>query len=174
MNVVATPKFLHLLLKQGYQNQRNLILLVILLAMVASIGTKVLLFYWQLTENPSNSDGSINTTVTKSGSDIKYEDFELIFGFSEQQASQVTNQRDIPTTRLSLTLRGIIANPENSEYDSAIIQSANQDKLYFLGDALPGGAILNRVYADYVVIKRGSQLEKLYFPDAARDSRTLQ
>ncbi len=174
LKAAAIPSFLNAFMKRSQKSHRNLIIMVIFLAMGVSVGAQVLHFYWQLTENQPNPDSMNKTKVSESEAKINVEDFELIFGFSDQQTNHSNSEKNIPITRMNLTLRGIVANPDNIEHDSAIIQSSNQDKLYVPGDTLPGGATLDRVHSDHVIIKRGNQLEKLYFPEATRDSRALQ
>ena len=160
-------------LQWGHKNNRNLIILIIFIVMILSLSFQAFHFYQIVSSDPLISSDNNKTIVLKNTSTIKHEDFELIFGFSDHQ--EITqNNKEIPITKMNLILRGALSGIENKKYASAIIQIANQDKLYEIGDALPGGAILNQVYSDHIVIKRGNQLEKLYFPETARDSRAFQ
>ncbi len=99
----------------------------------------------------------------------KLSDFELLFGSSQRKDIQNTLS-DIPKTQLNLSLHGALGNVKGSvkrdayAKGSAIIQSNNTEKVYEVGDRLPGGATLSEVHSTYVVINRDGHLEKLAFP----------
>jgi general secretion pathway protein C len=69
-----------------------------------------------------------------------------------------------PETALNLTLRGAIA-AEDPRYAHAIIaDGSGTEKVYFVKDAVPGGAMLHMVQADRVILNRGGVLESLLLP----------
>ncbi|MFK0573987.1 type II secretion system protein N [Endozoicomonas sp.] len=175
MTSVVTTTLLHSISKWGHKNNQKLIILVVLLAMLLSIGLQATNFHQTINSNIEGSPDTNKdeTMVLNKTSTIKHEDFQLLFGFNNNQET-THNNKEIPITKMNFILRGALSGIEHKKYASAIIQTSNQDKLYELGDTLPGGAILNQVYADHIVIKRGNQLEKLYFPETARDSRAFQ
>lgn len=71
---------------------------------------------------------------------------------------------DAPETQLNLQLRGAIA-AEDPRYAHAIIaDGSGVEKVYFVKDTVPGGAILHRVQADRVILNRGGTLEALVLP----------
>ena len=78
---------------------------------------------------------------------------------------QQPEQQDIPETRLKLVLQGSFTSTEN-DVSSALIATDNrgQARRYFIGDEVPGNALLHDVQPQYVVLKRGGRLEKLLFP----------
>lgn len=76
---------------------------------------------------------------------------------------------DAPETRLNLKLRGILAANE-ATFSRAIIASGNQDKVYSVGDTLPGGASVEAVLADRVLLRRAGRLETLRLPRESADS----
>ena len=158
----------------GHKNNRSLIVLIVLLIMLLSIGFQALNFYQVIDRSDGSPSNDFNKTiVSKKASTIHQDSFRLLFGFNDRK--EITqNNKDIPITKMNLILRGALSGIESKEYASAIIQTSNQEKLYEVGDTLPGGAILNQVFSDHIVIKRGSQLEKLYFPETAKDSRAFQ
>lgn len=168
MNAVINASYL----KWGHRKNRQLLTLSMLLAMIISLGLQSFSIFTTV-QRPLDTSGENSTLVSEGTPPLKQEDFSLLFGFNNRQdiKEQVT---DIPITKLSLILRGAMAGLEYKKYASAIIQSSSQDKLYEIGDSLPGGATLKQVFSDHVVIKRGTQLEKLYFPEAAKDSRAFQ
>ncbi len=70
----------------------------------------------------------------------------------------------VPETRLQLILRGVFAS-EDPEAAGAIIAERNgRESFYGVGDKLPGGAILQAVYPDRIVLLRGGRLETLRMP----------
>jgi len=86
-----------------------------------------------------------------------------IFGAPPVMASS-PNPGDAPQTSLPLVLTGIMAG-DDPKYGLAILgQSAQSTKVFAVGDNLPGGAKLQSVYSDYVMIDRGGRLEKLVLP----------
>lgn len=70
---------------------------------------------------------------------------------------------DAPETRLNLKLRGVLAATE-SELSRAIISSGSEDKVYPVGATVPGGATLEAVLADRVLLRRDGRLETLRLP----------
>lgn len=71
---------------------------------------------------------------------------------------------DAPDTSLSLQLRAAIA-AGNSKFAHAIIADAGgQERVYFVNDGLPGGATLQRVEVDRVVLARNGAFEVLRLP----------
>lgn len=73
-----------------------------------------------------------------------------------------TNERPPPTTRLNLRLMGVFAAPPNSPWALALLAEGEQSaRSYRIGDQLPGGARLQHVAADHVLIERHGRLEKL-------------
>ncbi len=69
-----------------------------------------------------------------------------------------------PETRLNLKLRGVFAS-QNKELARAIIADARgDDQSYAIGDQVPGGAVLNDVFEDRVILDRNGQLETLKLP----------
>lgn len=69
-----------------------------------------------------------------------------------------------PDTKLNLKLRGVFAstNPQSSR---AIIADAKGDEdSYKVGSTVPGGAILNEIYSDKVILETNGRLEVLRLP----------
>jgi general secretion pathway protein C len=76
------------------------------------------------------------------------------------------NGLEAPQTQLNLILRGVWAGPVR-QWARAIIAGNGDEKSYRIGETLPGGAILDQVLPDRVILKRGGRSEALYLP---RDS----
>jgi len=94
-----------------------------------------------------------------------------VFGTISVVAQAEKNHQDIPETKLRLILKGAFSHSDQKQA-SALIASdqGKRAELFVVGDELPGNAILEDVYADYVVLKRGIQLEKLQFTRNSDDN----
>lgn len=76
-----------------------------------------------------------------------------------------TRQSDIaaPDTKLNLVLRGVLST-EDPQALAIIAMAGAKEKIYAVGDNVPGGARLKTVYADRVILERGANLETLRLP----------
>ncbi len=68
---------------------------------------------------------------------------------------------DAPETRLNFTLRGVYATDDENEGYALIASSGGREKLYRVGDKLPGNIRLSAVYPDRVILDRGGRFETL-------------
>ncbi|TBR44251.1 hypothetical protein CBF23_002695 [Marinomonas agarivorans] len=82
-------------------------------------------------------------------------------------ALPVANQANKPAkkTRLNLTLKGVIPATEMQNSLAIITSRGNIDDVYQVGDSIIAGVILQEVYADHIIIKRGDKLESLHFAE---------
>jgi general secretion pathway protein C len=89
-----------------------------------------------------------------------------LFGKVDAEAPQVlvTEEQDAPDTQLSLELRGTIAASEENRALAIIAERGGAERVYFIGDAVPGGASLHAVHLDRVLLRRGGRLEALRLP----------
>jgi len=69
-----------------------------------------------------------------------------------------------PDTRLNLKLRGTIAADDETIAHAIIVDGNSKANVYFIEDAIPGGASLHEVYPDRVILKRGGAFETLRLP----------
>ncbi|WP_434002821.1 type II secretion system protein N [Endozoicomonas sp.] len=161
-------------LKWGHRKNRIVLTSLLTIAMIVSLGIQSFSFYESLLKDDALDNSEQVSQVQPSEEVLTPRDFELLFGANHQP--EVAKQTaDIPKTRLNLVLRGAVGERgQKNKNSSAIIQGSNQDKLYAIGDTLPGGAILREVHSDHVILSRNGQLETLYFPDAGKDDRALQ
>ena len=72
---------------------------------------------------------------------------------------------ELPKTDLKLVLVGAITDSDPQKA-SALIGAENQTRRFYIGDNIPGGAVLHEVLADSVVLKREDRFETLLFPQA--------
>ena len=79
------------------------------------------------------------------------------------------NVDEAPDTTLNLELLGVLAGDE--EYGYAIVSSgANKIKHYALGDDISNGTTLHAVFADRIILDRGTKMETLRLPKAKKVS----
>lgn len=72
---------------------------------------------------------------------------------------------ELPKTDLKLILVGAMTDSDPQKA-SALIQADSQTRRFYVGDNIPGGAVLHEVLDDAVVLKRDSRYETLPFPKA--------
>jgi general secretion pathway protein C len=86
-----------------------------------------------------------------------------VFGVAASD-TQTTDPSDAPETRMSLVLAGTIASSDPKGGLGIIGETAATAKVYKVGDSIVGGARLNAVYDDRVLLERGGQVEALLLP----------
>lgn len=153
----------------GQKHKRPVITFLVLLVMSISLGYKGYHTYVAAFRKDSSADQPRQQPIAEAPREqLKPSDFHLLFG-SNDRAESRPKPADIPKTRLNLTLHGALTGfTDQPGGGTAIIEGNNQDKLYQVGDTLPGGAILSEVHPNHVILMRNGQLEKLPFPDAAK------
>lgn len=89
-----------------------------------------------------------------------------LFGEVSTEPPPVTGDAALnaPDTSLSLQLRGAIA-AEDPRFAHAIIaDGSGKEQVYFVNSTLPGGATVQQIQADRVILARAGQLEVLRLP----------
>jgi general secretion pathway protein C len=116
---------------------------------------------------PAGSSGSAAVTG-EGGADIDYIVNAHLFGrFDTSAPVAELDPVDAPDTRLNLELRGTIAAEDADRALAIIAERSREEKVYAIGDAVPGGASLHSVYTDKVLLRRAGQLETLRLPRAS-------
>jgi general secretion pathway protein C len=87
-----------------------------------------------------------------------------MFGVAAPESPTDTDPSDAPETRMSLVLAGTIASSDPKGGLGIIGETAATAKVYKVGDSIVGGARLNAVYDDRVILERAGQLEALLLP----------
>lgn len=147
----------------------------IALALVAAIAWQLARLVWVLIPDDDASAVVIAPPVQVAGSgaaadtlvDVQAIAASHIFGKAEAQAEVVEPQEsheNLSETRLSLSLKGTIASPQNESSIAIIADARNDEKVYVLRDTVAQGVTLHAIYADRVVLNRGGSLEVLKLP----------
>ena len=71
---------------------------------------------------------------------------------------------DAPETRLNLVLRGVLASGSKALARAIIAEDRGEEKMYKVGDRLPGNAELVEILSDRVILRRGGRHETLRLP----------
>ncbi|MDH5277342.1 MAG: type II secretion system protein GspC [Gammaproteobacteria bacterium] len=89
-----------------------------------------------------------------------------LFGEVSAEPPPVTGDAALnaPETTLSLQLRGAIAADDPRFAHAIIADGSGSEQVYFVNATLPGGATLQQIQADRVVLARAGQLEVLRLP----------
>lgn len=95
-----------------------------------------------------------------------------LFGQAPQAAARGSAPIDAPETRLNLTLRGILFNTDPAQTRAIISAPGQDDQIYQTGAQLPGGAVIDQIYADRVMLLRNGQYETLRLPEESLGTRT--
>jgi general secretion pathway protein C len=98
-----------------------------------------------------------------------------LFGSATGTAEPIVQEtEDAPDTRLNLSLRATIAAKDNQIAHAIIADGSGKENVYFVGDAIPGGAKLHRVDVERVILNRGGVMEALRLPKKYADSGVRQ
>lgn len=76
---------------------------------------------------------------------------------------------ELPKTDLKLVLAGAITDSDPGKA-SALIDAERVTRRYYVGDSIPGGAVLHEVRPDSVVLKRDNRFEILAFPKGGENN----
>ena len=95
----------------------------------------------------------------------KISQFHLFGKFEKKVAPPpVAEVATAPETRLNLKLRGVFSSQDKDLARAIIADAKGEDESYAIGDEVPGGATLNDIFEDRVILERNGQLETLKLP----------
>lgn len=77
------------------------------------------------------------------------------------RANQQQLDLNAPDTKLSWTLKGVLADPDPARSAAILVTQGQPEKLYRVGASLPGQVRLEQVLSDRVMLMRDGQLETL-------------
>ncbi len=86
-----------------------------------------------------------------------------LFGDAAPSASPVATGENAPETSLALQLLGVFSTGDTRLAGAVIAERGKDGELFRIGAAVPGGATLEKVEADKVLLRRRGQLETLKF-----------
>lgn len=86
-----------------------------------------------------------------------------LFGDAAAITEQSGPAADAPETRLALQLLGTFSTRDEKRAGAVIAERGRDGELYRVGAAVPGGATLEKVESDRVLLRRRGQLETLRF-----------
>ncbi len=143
---------------------------VVIVVLISLSVANTVLFFLENTSGQGSSgireaktDSLKNTPRQKATKSIDVAALNL-FGTEEIKTAPVA--QDAPETKLNLELQGVFKS-DVAKNSTAIVAERNKSgELFRIGDRLPGNAILDSVFADHILIRRGSKLEKLLFSDS--------
>jgi len=87
-----------------------------------------------------------------------------LFGEAGGIAAPTPQVVDAPDTKLNLELHGVFFSPETKEARAIIASARGDDRAFGVGDAVPGGATIEEVQVDRVLLRRAGRLEVLRLP----------
>ena len=146
------------------------------LSLVVVIAWYLAKIFWALFPEP---DIAISDTpargasapVTSAATKQSYEGIvdAHIFGEStNSDALPVMAAENAPETRLNLKLHGAVMSTDPTAAHAIISESGKGNEVYFVGDAIPGGAKLHEVQSRLVILNRGGVLETLKLPELTK------
>lgn len=147
---------------------------------MATLGATALLAYvgmvnlktFQTNQPPSNNGTTAtqNQPSPSAAEDIinldQIPDWHL-FGYADEQPiieAPTMEQIEAPETPLELTLQGTMLGKSTTDESWAIITHNSKQKMYKVGDEIPGGAALYAVEAFQVILTRNGRHESLSLP----------
>jgi general secretion pathway protein C len=78
--------------------------------------------------------------------------------------AQIDEPIEVPETRLNLTLLGVIASTSKSTAKAIISDPSGNEDYYSVGMPVPGGATVDEIFPDHVMLRRNNRLEVLRLP----------
>lgn len=105
-------------------------------------------------------------TVAAKGSIRRAEELALFGQVVRNEGSAAVgavDPKDVPVTTLALVLKGVVAAEPMSRALAIVAEKSNKakEKLYGIGDKVPGNAVISEIYADRIILRRGGVLETL-------------
>ena len=146
------------------------------LLLACAIGWQLAGILWTLVPGPSAGDAVVVPTgqalasrATSATADVQAIAGVHIFGEADAEpvpVVPVSLDENLEDTRLSnLQLRGTIASIEPEMSAAIIVDGANEEKVYLIGDPVASGAKLHAVYTDRVVLDENGRLTNLRLPE---------
>lgn len=134
--------------------------------LAVAIAWQLVQLTWMLLEpTPALDTGPIVASTTTSarpkGVDVQAIVNAKLFGTAE---TETPVEGPAPETQLNLVLSAVFASEDPNKGLAIIGESAQQTKVYSVGDTIRSGTKLHAVYPDRVTLNRGGSLETLALP----------
>jgi general secretion pathway protein C len=145
----------------------------ICMLLTVAIGWQLGRMVWMLYPTPPETPAPVPTgdAVTQTAGPGRTVDAERIaaahiFGKVDAAAPPPPAQdlEDVPETQLNLKLKGTIAATEENQSMAIVAEGNGDEKVYTIGDAVPGGASIHSILLDRVILDRAGRLEELRLP----------
>ncbi len=89
-----------------------------------------------------------------------------LFGKEQAARKVVAKPVEAPETRLNLKLKGVYAEEDENRGYALISSGSGPEKLYRVGDPLPGNSRLSSVYPDRIILEHAGKFETLRLPES--------
>ena len=139
------------------------ILLVAAISLIAANGALFVIEHWDDQKVAVVTQTPLPNTQLSRGPSIAALD---LFGGVEQ-SSAASVETNAPETRLNLELQGVFIASVAADSSAIVAERNKGGELFHIGDRLPGNAVLDAVFNDHILLKRGGRVEKLMFSDSA-------
>ncbi len=87
-----------------------------------------------------------------------------LFGQADLKVPTTDEPITAPETALNLKLKGVIASRTEAGARAIIEDGSGEEDFYGIGSSLPGGATLEQIHPDRVILKRNNRFETLTLP----------
>ena len=145
------------------------------LVLVAAIVWQLARIIWLLMPGSSAGDtiitppSQLQTSAAGAAGQVDVQSIATAHIFGQANSEPVIetpreSYEDLAETRLSMTLKGTMANTDQESSIAIIADNRNDEKVYFIRDTVAAGVTLHAVYADRVVLNRSGTLEVLKLP----------
>lgn len=144
------------------------------LVLVVLVAMSLARLVWLVVEGPVAADDTPQAVVAAPPAQAPRYTAEMaaswrLFGDADAMPAGPQSGEDAPATSLSLQLLGTFSTGDAKLAGAVIAERGRDGELYRIGASLPGGAVLEKVEAVKVLLRRRGQLETLAF-DAAPSS----
>lgn len=143
---------------------------IALVALMGLLIANTAIFFVEDTRSAAVSAPRAAPGTSPSGASTPVVDIAGMNLFGKVQVAAPQKVVDAPETKLNLELQGVFIADDASASTAIVAEGAKDGKLYDVGKTLPGNAVLEGVFHDHILLRRGARIEKLKFSDA--DFRT--
>lgn len=150
----------------------NVVLVILLAGSLAQLTLTFLSGRFSPVVRPAPAGGASAAEPANSVGQIDYSTIAAWHLFGRMEASQpvVAPPSVIPATPLDLHLAGVFF-IEQGDSRALIAEGSSLERGYRIGDALPGGARLEQIQRDHVVVSRQGRQEVLNLPKLGTTAR---